>query len=81
MPYSNPADPAYNAFSITASDSTNLPATTRAIYIGVSGNMSVVMADGGVVQFSNIPAGAMLPLRVIRVNATGTSAAGLIGLI
>lgn len=57
-----------------------LPATSRALYIGVSGNLSVKMSgDGSDVIFPNVPVG-ILPVEVTRVNSAGTTASGIVSM-
>jgi hypothetical protein len=72
--------PFRNAEVITKSDETNLDQTTRAIYVGGTGHISVEMAGGGTVLFSAIPAGTILPIRVTRVNSTDTTATLMVAL-
>lgn len=74
------ADPCDNAFAITPSDSTDFTYVSRGIYVGVSGDIMAVMADGTAVLFKNAVAGSILPLRCSRVNSTGTSATNLVGI-
>lgn len=70
-----------NAFPIAPNDSEDIDTITRAIYVGTGGNLAVQMAGGGgAVTFRTLPAGALLPIRVTRVLATGTTASDLIGL-
>lgn len=73
-------DPATNAVLITPSDSTDLVAVTRAVYIGTTGNMKVTMQDSGTVLFTGIPAGTTLPIRVSRIWSTTTTASTIIAL-
>ena len=73
--------PASSAFAIAASDTVDLTEVTRAIYVGGAGNLSVVMLSGQVTLFTSVVAGAILPLRVRRVNATGSTATNLVGLL
>jgi hypothetical protein len=40
----------------------------------VTGNLSVVMEAGGQVDLTSVAANVILPLRVSRVRATGTTA-------
>lgn len=73
--------PALNAAAITPNDGADLTEATRAIYVGVSGNLYVDMVGVGTnVAFSGVVAGTVLPLRVTRVYATGTTASGLVAL-
>lgn len=76
---------AHGAVAITPTDTaaTVIP-ITRAIYVGVGGNITVVMADAATtattVLFVAVPSGTVLPIQVTRVAATGTAAASLIAL-
>jgi hypothetical protein len=73
-------DPAKQGAVITPSDTTNFSfGFTRGLYVGGAGNISAEMANGTVVFF-NVVAGSVLPLRVTRVNATGTTASNIVGL-
>lgn len=73
--------PIVGAFSITPDDGVDLADVTRALYVGVSGDVSVVMKSGDTVTLVNVQAGTMLPVRAQRVNATGTSAQNLVGMV
>lgn len=72
--------PAGRGFAITANDSVDLAAETRAIYVGGAGALALVLASGDTVTFTGLAAGTLLPVRAIRVKATGTSATLLVGL-
>lgn len=75
-------DPAEKAFAISPSDTDNLPFTTRGIYTGAGGQITVDMVDEGKVTFTNLPPGTILPIRVRKVYATGTTASmNLVGLV
>lgn len=74
------SDPVSNGFAITPHDSTDFVRTTRGIYVGTTGNIVVVFPDATTATFSNVPAGAILPVRAIRVNSTNTTASNLVGL-
>ena len=70
---------ARRAAAVTPSDSTILPAT-RGLYVGTTGNLSVVMAeDEATVLFSNVPVG-VFPVQVIRVMSTSTTASNIVAL-
>jgi hypothetical protein len=71
--------PARSAFSISPSDSEDLEKVPRAIFVGGSGNISVIMVDGTEVVFNNAQAGSFLPIRVSRIKSTNTTATNLIG--
>lgn len=76
----SPIGPAAGVVSITPSDSVGLAQVTRALYVGSAGTIVCVMADDSVGMFVGAQAGTMLALRIKRVNATGTTAASLLGL-
>jgi hypothetical protein len=72
--------PAAQAFAIVPSDSAELPAVTKAIYVGSSGDVTLrpvrAAAD---VTYRNVPDGAYLTVRASHVRATGTTADDLVG--
>ncbi len=73
--------PAYFAAAVAPNDGSDLSIVTRGLYVGVSGNVSVLMAgDGGAVTFTAVPAGAVLPIAVSRVKATGTTATSIVAI-
>lgn len=73
--------PSGDFFAIAPDDGADLPQVTRALYIGSGGNLTVTSACGRDVQFANVVGGTVLPVRVARVKASGTSAGDLVGLI
>lgn len=75
---SNVSDPAKYGAAVTPSDSVNLVAPTRALYIGGGGDISVEMLNG-TISFSAVQAG-IFPIQVTRVNATGTTATNIVAL-
>lgn len=75
------ADPSGSFSAITPSDSVDLPSVTRGVYVGGDGNVVAVSEAGVAVTFANVSAGAILPIRARRINATGTTATGLVALI
>ncbi len=73
--------PARNGFSISPNDSVDLSVTCRALFVGVAGDISVILAnDSSSVVFKNIPAGTVLPISAKRVEATLTTATNILGL-
>ena len=72
--------PAIDAAPVSSSNTTSLSPRTRALWIGGAGNISVVFESGSAVTIENIPDGTLLPLRVSRVNETGTSATSILAL-
>lgn len=76
--------PATSAVVITPSDTTVFEAESmpKALYIGVSGNLVAVLLDDETsTTFSNMIAGNVYPIRVKQVLSTGTTAAGIVGLL
>lgn len=76
----NPRTASANESSaITANDTTTF-APTRAVYVGVTGDLTVQHVAGGAsVLYSNVPVG-VFPVSVVRVMSTGTTASGLVGM-
>lgn len=70
---------AFDGRAVTPSDSTIINAT-RGIWIGTGGDLHVTMASGQELTFEDVPGGIVMPLQVIRIYATGTSALGMIAL-
>lgn len=71
---------AHSAFIVTKSDTTIIP-TTRGLYIGGGGDLNVVMSDDeNTVLFSAVPQGTILPIQVIQVLATNTTATLIVAL-
>ena len=70
---------AFDAAAVTLSDATVLN-PTRALYIGVSGNLKVTMANGAEVTFVGLGAGSILPIQVTKCWSTGSTAASILAL-
>lgn len=65
---------------VVPSDTINLAQTSRRLYIGVSGALSVEMEGrGSAIVFVAVPVG-ILKIAVTRVNATGTAATDIVAL-
>lgn len=80
---------ANNAAQVTKSDTVPIPNPANAaevvpggctLYIGVTGTLRVLMVGGTIVNFQVVTAGQFLPIKVLQVFATGTSADGIIAL-
>lgn len=75
------SSPATNAAVVTTNDSTDLGNVTRALYIGGAGNITVNMLGTGTnLTLNNVTAGTLLPIRVSRVWANGTTASSIVAL-
>jgi len=69
----------YAAAAVTTSDATVIP-KTRALWVGVAGNVAVRMAgDGSLVTFTGAAVG-ILPVQVDKVLSTGTTATTILAL-
>lgn len=73
------ANPGSNAEVVTKHDSNELAKISRALYVGGAGDVTVVMAGTGTaITFAGVGAGTWLPIRVKRVNSTGTTATNIV---
>lgn len=71
---------ARRAVAVTPSDSVNLVKTAhKGLYVGGTGNVSVLTLDGQTVTFTAVPIG-FFPVAVKRVNSTGTTATNIVAL-
>lgn len=70
---------ARDAQPVTPSDTAGN--TFDSLYVGGAGDVAVDTADGTTVTFSGVVAGTVLPIRVTRVWATGTTATLILGLV
>jgi hypothetical protein len=73
--------PASHAFTITPSDTAALAETLRGVYIGGGGAITAITQSGATVEFTALPSGSILPVRLSKILATGTTATGLVGLV
>lgn len=71
----DPTSSAVDGFEATPSDSTTFD-VSRALYIGVSGDLAVRMKSGKILTFKSAPVG-ILPIRVDQVRSTGTTATNI----
>lgn len=78
----NAIEQATVAVSVTPDDSNDLARKGAALYIGVTGDVEVHMADDDsdtAIVFKNVPVGFM-PVQVDRVLATNTTATEILAL-
>lgn len=74
------------AATVTPSDTVNIPSVSGGsnngcvLFVGTAGNLRVQTIGGDDVTFNNINTGAFLPVQVVRVYATGTTASNIIAL-
>lgn len=69
--------PPQNAAAVTTSDTNDLSYVSKSLYIGVSGDVTVITAVGQTVTLKSVPVG-MQQIRVSRVKATGTTATDIV---
>lgn len=69
--------PAAYAAAVTPNDSTDLTTSSRALYVGTTGNIKVTTVGGNAVTFTSVPVG-WFPVRCSRVWSTGTTASNII---
>lgn len=73
--------PARQAFPIVADDANDLPVFTKAIYVGVGGNIALrAVGSDADVTLANLPSGSVLAIRCRAIRSAGTSASGIVGL-
>lgn len=74
------------ALTIVPSDTVNIPDVSGGtnngcvLYVGTAGNLRVLTVGGDDVTFIGINTGAFIPVQVLRVFATGTTAGNIIAL-
>ncbi len=79
--YDAASGPATGAFAVVPSDATDFVKRPRALWVGGTGALSVVFNDGTTATISAVAAGSRLPFLCRRVNATGTTATLIVGLL
>lgn len=72
--------PGFNAEAVTPHDTNQLTNVSRGLYVGVGGDVTVLTAGGQTVLFKAVPAGTVLPIRINRVNSTGTTATNMVSI-
>ena len=68
-----------NAVAIAPHNTTLLDQQVACIYVTGAGTVTVLTANDQVVQFTAV-AGGTIPIQVKRINSTGTTATGIVGL-
>ena len=80
---------AYRAAAVTPSDTVTIPSVSTQdgkgnngclLYVGVAGDVKVTTAGGDDVTFTGILAGSFIPVQVLKVFATGTTATNIVAL-
>ncbi len=71
--------PAGSSAAVTPHNSTDLTDSTRALWVGVLGDISVEMENtGSAVVFKGVQ--GLIPIRVTRVNSTATTATDIVAI-
>ena len=70
--------PASNAFAVTPADGSNLTHAARALFVGGAGNIKVDTLGGDTVTFTGVVSGAILPVRILKVYSTDTTATNIV---
>jgi hypothetical protein len=74
------------AAAVTPSDTVNIPAVTGGtnngcvLYVGGDGDLKVLTIGGDEVTLVAVPAGSFIPVQVLRVFSTGTTATSIVAL-
>ena len=74
----SPTFPQYPADAAAVVKSDTATTSPSVIWVGTGGNVRVLTAAGSDVTFPNVLPGAVLPVQVVRVFATNTTATDLI---
>ncbi len=80
---------AYRAAAVAPSDSSDIPSVSTqdgsgnngcVLYVGGDGDVRVTTAGGDTVTFAGLTAGSFVPVQVLRVWVTGTTATDILAL-
>lgn len=66
-----------DAAAVTPSNTVNFD-TASVVWVGGAGNVRVLTAQGSDVTFTGVLAGAILPVQVVRVYSTNTTATNMV---
>lgn len=64
--------------AVTPSDTVNISRPVRALWVGTSGNVVVVMPDGTTATL--VGCQGLVPVQCVRVNSTSTTASDIVAL-
>ncbi len=77
------------AAAVTPSNTANIPSVSSqdgsgnngcVLYVGTKGNLKVMTVGGDEVTFTNIQDGSFIPVQVLKVFSTGTTASNIVAL-
>lgn len=77
-PVSGLGVPASGGAAVVPSDTVDLAFVARALYVGGVGNLALVTVDGSAITL--VDAYGWVPVRAMRVRATGTTATSIVAL-
>ncbi len=72
------SNPIEHLETVTPHDTTTLANVSRALYVGTGGDVTVLTKGGETKTLTAVPSGTWLPIRVQRVNTTGTTASNML---
>ena len=72
--------PYRHAAAVTPSDTVDLADVSRGLYVGVTGDINLITANGETVLFKGATAGSILRVQAGRIKATSTTATNLVAL-
>jgi hypothetical protein len=73
--------PAYDFEAVNIGGGDYTPAVTcRALYVGTSGNVSVVSLGGTTTIFNNVLGGTILPIAFTKVTQANTTASNMVAM-
>lgn len=75
------SSPVEGGFDVVPADGVDLAQVTRAVMVTTSGDLAVTLKSGDEIVLPGLTAGVIYPVRVSRIAATGTTAAGIKGLV
>jgi hypothetical protein len=77
----------YDAYLVTPSNTVNLPnaglyarPAADGFSVGVTGDVSALLATGASYTWVAVPANTNIPIRITRINSTGTTATNILAL-
>lgn len=74
--------PARSLIAVTPNNSVDLTFVPKALWIGGAGNVAVIaLEDNASVTLNGCQAGQIIPIRVTRVLATGTTATNIVAMV
>lgn len=68
-------------FAVVPSDTVNFAKRARRIFVSGTGNIAFIDGKGNLVNFTAYPGSSYLDAECLRINATGTTATGMIAFV